>query len=56
MVRGHPYKGMYWVTRILAVPCGVNSTAVTGNMSARRLKRSVNSRKGAEVVNTDGYT
>ena len=35
---------MYWFTRILAVPSPVNSAAVTGNMSARRLKRSANSK------------
>ena len=39
------HKGMYWFTRILAVPSAVNSAAVRGkNMSARRLKRSVNSK------------
>ena len=44
MVRGRPRKGMYCFTRILAVPSVVNSPAVTGNMSTRRLNRSVNSR------------
>ena len=41
MLRGHPHKGMYLLTRMLAVPSAVNSAAVTANISARRLKRLV---------------
>ena len=41
---GHPYRGMKRFTRMFAVPSAVNSAVVTANMSARRLKGSVNRR------------
>ena len=44
MLRRHPQRRTYRLMRILAVPSAVTSAAVTANMSARRLKRSVESR------------
>ena len=43
MLRGHPQRDIYRLMRMLAVPSAVNS-AVTVNMSARRLKQSVKRR------------
>ena len=43
-VDGHPQRRIKRFTKMLAVPSVVNSAAVTANISARRLKRSVKSR------------
>ena len=63
MVRGHPHRGMYWLTRMLAVPSVVISVSVTEHIGPTTeavgdeqdvgvaLRRD---RKGAEVVDTDG--
>ena len=43
VVRGHPRRRMYRLMTTLAVPSAVYSAAVTANMSARRINRSVKS-------------
>ena len=43
-VTGHPQRGRYWSTRMSTAPAAVNWAAVTGYMSARKLKRSVKRR------------
>ena len=66
MVRGHPNKGMYWLTSKLAVPSSVNysggdrehicpATEAIGEHQDVGVV-SWRDRKGAEVVNTDGDT
>ena len=41
---GHPHRGIYFLTKMLAVPSAVNSAAGAAYMSARRLNLSVKSR------------
>ena len=43
-VDGHPPRGVESFAKLLMVPSAVNSAAATGNMSDRRLERSVKSR------------
>lgn len=43
-VVGHPYKVVLHLPKMLAARLVVNSAAVTANMSARQLKRSVKRR------------
>ena len=44
MICGHPQRGVNCSIRMFAVTLAVNTEAVTANMSARRLKRSVKSK------------
>ena len=62
---GAPPTGMYWLTRMSAVPAAVNWATATTYMSVRRLKRSEKTdvgfatwsqRQWAEVVDADGDT
>ena len=64
-MRGHSHKGIYWITKILAVPSTVNSAVVTEHVvpTAEAIGKqqdvgmaSWRDRKGAEVTNTDGDT
>ena len=49
MLRGHPQRGIYRLMRTSTVLSAVNSAAVTVNMLARLLKRSVNNRSTCDL-------